>query len=229
MPRGVLICLNPQMISEYDDRHENVTVRFGYLFAGKSGKTALVKRILENKSTAYCFFRDGLRNMQARLFGSKDLDVAYYFDKYSKTNAIRSSARREDFLKHLRALEDDIRKLNATPVCVYCPTAGGFALNKLKADGKLDGRDLDTSFYPELVKAHCDEDGIQFINLEPVLQKLFDDGKKLNIELDGHFNAPTSKVIGEYLYESLRTGGSNGKETDRKLMGITKIPAELKQ
>jgi len=40
-----------------------------------------------------------------------------------------------------------------------------------------------------------------------MLQKKYDKGGKLNFEADAHFNGPTSRVIGEYLYDALKPKG----------------------
>lgn len=112
--------------------------------------------------------------------------------------------KKEDFLKHLEDLEDYIRGLEATPICAYFPTVGGFMLNKLKKQGKLDEGTFDTEFFVDLVQTHCRAEGIQFVNLEPMLEQMYDKGEKLNLDLDSHFNAPTSRVIGEYLYGALK-------------------------
>ncbi len=112
----------------------------------------------------------------------------------------------------MRQLEQRIRGLGATPVCVYAPTVGGFLLNALKAQGKLDPSVFDTEFFAELARRHCTTEGIQFVDLEPLLQRKYDAGEKLNFDMDAHFNRPTSRAIGEYLYDALRpTGESNSR------------------
>jgi hypothetical protein len=107
-------------------------------------------------------------------------------------------------LKRLKELEDFIRVHGSTPVCVYAPTVGGFTLDRLRKEGKIDGQSFDTQFFVELVQKHCDSERIQLINLEPMLQQKYDKGEKLNFDLDSHFNQPTSKAIGEYLYRALK-------------------------
>ena len=76
---------------------------------------------------------------------------------------------------------------------------GGFLLNELKAKGNLRGEDFDTSFFPELIRHHCQSEGIRFIDVEPLPQSMYNKGEKLNFDLDAHFNAPTSRVIGGLL------------------------------
>jgi hypothetical protein len=97
-------------------------------------------------------------------------------------------------------------------VYVYAPTVGGFLLNELKADGKLDGNLFDTDFFVALAESHCSAEGLQCVNLEPMLQKMYDRGDKLNFDADGHFNGPTSRAIGEYLYDALKPRGETHSE-----------------
>ena len=99
--------------------------------------------------------------------------------------------------------------MNATPICVYAPAVGGFLLNDLKAKGKLDGALFDTAFFADLARKHCEAEGIQFIDLEPLLQRRYDRGDKLNFEGDAHFNGPTSDAIGELLYEAIKPSDTN--------------------
>ena len=203
-PGVVLICLNPLLIGGYDDIHKEATVKMGYLVEKDRWRIALAKVILSSQSAIYCFFRDSIRNIQSKYFTRNDLDLSFYLSRYSTHHPIRERERTEDFLKHLTKLEDHIRKLGATPVCVYIPTVGGFLLNHLKAKGQLTGEEFDTSFFPELIRQHCQSEDIRFIDVEPLLQSMYDKGEKLNFDGDAHFNGPTSRVIGEYLYESLK-------------------------
>jgi len=205
-PDIVLICLNPVVVAGYDDTHKDLTVEMGRLYAKDNWRIPLIKNWLESISADYSFFRDTFRNVQRKFFSRKDYDLSFYSEIYGRQQPVRTPAKTQDFLKHLKELEDYIRSLKARPVCVYTPTVGGFLLNKLKAEGKVDGRLFDTSFFPELIEAHCRAEGIQFINLEPFLKPRYDRGEKLNFDLDAHFNAPTSLVIGEFLYDSLKPG-----------------------
>jgi len=215
MPEQVIICLNPRMIFEFDERHERVVVRHGNLFSKSNWRFLYLRRILESDFASYCFFRDAFRNIQLRYFNRRDFDTDFWVETYSTMNSIRSPKRTKVFLEHLKQLENYIRSLKATPVCVYCPTVGGFVLNKMKAEGMWKGPEFDTAFYPELLQAHCKAEGIQLINGEPILQKLYDQGKTLNLKLDAHFNSGTSHAVGELLYSALERTGSKPTQTAR--------------
>jgi hypothetical protein len=200
----VIVVLNPLLIGNYDDIQEDTVVKMGELLPKDNWELPLAKAILSDQSAGYRFFRDKFRNAQAKYFPSKDYDLSFYLERYSKRHPIRTTEKTKDFLGHMRDFEQRVRGLGATPVCVYAPTVGGFLLNELKAAGKLDGSLFDTEFFVDLAQRHCAAEGMQFVNLEPMLQKKYDRGEKLNFDGDAHFNGPTSLAIGEYLYEALK-------------------------
>ena len=73
----------------------------------------------------------------------------------------------------------------------------------------MDGSLFDTAFFADLARKHCEAEGIQFIDLEPLLQQRYDRGEKLNFDGDAHFNGPTSAAIGELLYEAIAPSHTN--------------------
>jgi hypothetical protein len=211
-PEKVVIVLNPLLIGGYDDIHKDTTVRMGELFPKSRWGLPLAKMVLADQSAGYRFFRDTIRNAQLKYFATEDYSLSFYVERYSKRHSIRTTERTEDFLRHMRDLEQRIRGVGATPVCVYAPAVGGFLLNDLKARGQLDGTLFDTEFFVDLAQRHCAAEGIQFVNLEPLLQQRYARGEQLNFDADAHFNGPTSRAIGEYLYEALKpTGEANSK------------------
>jgi hypothetical protein len=129
--------------------------------------------------------------------------LSFYVQRFSSKHPIRQPEKTQDFLKHLKDLTDLIRSVNATPICVYCPPAGQIDLNDMVAKGKLESGLIDTQFFVDIVRQHCDAEGIRFINLEPPVQERYNKGEKLNFDADGHYNGPTSQMVGEYLYKVL--------------------------
>ncbi len=207
-PQKVIVVLNPLFIGNYDDIQPDTFVKMGQLLPKENWRLPLAKTILADQSADYRFFRDAIRNAQAKYFPRKDYDLSFYLERYSKSHPIRTTEKTNDFLRQMKDFELRVRGLGATPVCVYAPTVGGFLLNELKAKGKLDGSLFDTEFFVNLAQRHCVAEGIQFVNLEPMLQKMYDRGEKLNFDGDAHFNGPTSRAIGEYLYEALKPRGA---------------------
>jgi hypothetical protein len=203
-PKAVLIILNPLFIAGFDDTHPNIVVRSGELFNEDNWRLPLAKMILSKASNAYCFFRDGIRNVQLRYFSRADFPLDFYVQRYSNSMAFRTPHVIAEFESRMTDLEAFVRRQGATPICVYSPTTGGFLLDKLRDQGKLDGSAFDTQFFRELSRRHCASAGIQFVDFEPMLQERYNRGEKLNFDLDAHFNEPTSQAVGEYLYMSLK-------------------------
>lgn len=203
-PKAVLIIFNPLFIGGYDDIHTNVTVRRGDLFEEENWRIALLRKTLSNTSATYCFFRDGIRKTQQKFLGREDFALSFYVDRFSSKHRIRNPEKAEDFLRQLKDLDQFIRSLNATPICVYCPPSGVFLLNDLATKGKLDPALIDTEFFVDLVRKHCKALGTEFVNLEAPVQERYNRGEKLNFDADGHFNGPTSQIVGDYLYAVIR-------------------------
>jgi lysophospholipase L1-like esterase len=205
-PNYVVIALNPLLIGGYDDVHASVVVKHGEMFEQDNWRLPLLKMVLAGHSAAYSFFRDGVRNTQARYFEGPDFSLDFYIQRYSTQLAVRRPEKMADYFRHLEELENYVRCIGATPIEVYVPATGGFLLNKLKAEGKVDGSLFDTKFFRDISERHAAEAGITYVDLEPMLQERYDRGEKLNFDLDAHFNAPTAKVVGEYLYQALAPG-----------------------
>lgn len=202
-PQTVIIFFNPLLIGGYDDNHADVVVRRGDLFDKDSWRIALLRKTLANSSSLYCFFRDSIRRAQQRFIGREE-PLDFYIKRFSTQHPIRQPEKTADFLKHLKDLDQAIRSVNARPIFIYCPPAGGFLLNDLKAKGKLDPNLIDTQFFVDVVRNYSEQAGVEFINLEPPVQKRYDKGEKLNFEADGHYNEATSRLVGDHLYDMLR-------------------------
>jgi hypothetical protein len=202
-PKSVLIFFNPNFIGGYDDNNTNVVVRRGELFPKEGWKIAMAKMIVANSSAVYCFFRDGIRRTQQKYMGRENSPISFYVQRFSSNHPIRQPEKTQDFLKNLKDLTDFIRSVNATPICVYCPPAGQIDLNDMVAKGKLEPGLIDTRFFVDVVRQHCDAEGIRFINLEPPVQERYDKGEKLTFDGDGHYNGATSRIVGEYLYKAV--------------------------
>jgi hypothetical protein len=203
-PQAVVVIFNPLFIGGYDDIHTNVLVKRGDLFEGDDWRMALIRKFLANTSAAYCFFRDGIRHAQKKFIGREDFALSFYIERFSSKHRIHRPEKTQEFLKQLKELDQYIRSVNATPIFVYCPPSGGFLLNDLKAKGKIDGSLFDTQFFADLIENYCKAEGVRYIDLHPLVQARYDKGEKLNFDADGHFNGPTSRLVGEYLYDVLK-------------------------
>lgn len=203
-PQAVIVIFNPNLIGGYDDIHSDVVIRKGEIFEKEHWRSALFRMVLGNSSGAYCFFRDAFRRIQQRYFVKDDVALSFWVERLSSQHPIKKPERTADFREKLRDLDRLIRGVNAKPIYVYCPPAGAFSLNDLAAKGKVDPGLIDTTFFSEIIRTHCADEGIEFVNFEPPVQERFNKGEKLNFDGDGHYNAATSRTVGDYLYEALR-------------------------
>jgi hypothetical protein len=203
-PQAVIIVFNPLFIGGYDDIHKDTVVRRGEVYDKNHWKVALTKMILANTSAVYCFFRDGIRKIQIRYLNREDFSLSFFIQRFSSRHPIRNPEKTEDFLTKLRDLENYIRGLGSRPICVYCPPAGEFQMNELVEKGKLERGLIDTKFFEDLIEKHCATEGIEFLTLVPPVTERFKKGEKLNFDSDGHYNAATSRLVGDYLYNKLR-------------------------
>lgn len=203
-PRAVIVVFNPLLIVGFEDANAGVIVRKGELFERSSWRVAFVKTRLANSSAAYCFFRDKIREIQLLYFSRASFSLDYYLQIYSTKLPIRTPAKIADFEKYMVGLEAVIRSIGAKPIYVYSPPSGGLMVNKLMREGKLDSSRFDTEFFRDLLRKHCTAAGIEFVDLEPILQERYDHGEKVSFDLDAHFNEATSKAVGDYLYASLK-------------------------
>ena len=202
-PKAVVIIFNPLFIGGYNDNNPNVVVRRGDLYEDENWRFALFKNMLGNTSSIYCFIRDGVRNVQYKYLAHEDFALSFYIKRFSSKHRIHNPEVSQDFLVKLKDLTQYIRSLNAVPIGVYCEPAGGFLLNDLLQKGKLEAGAIDTKFFVDLVQNFCAEEGIQFVNTASVVQERYDKGEKLNFDGDGHYNGPTSQLVGNYLYDVL--------------------------
>ena len=108
----------------------------------------------------------------------------------------------EEKEKMAATLKDKAGKLKDKAVAAEEKAADYF--NDLKAKGKIDGSLFDTQFFADLIENYCKAEGVRYIDLHPPVQARYDKGEKLNFDADGHFNGPTSRIVGEYLYDALK-------------------------
>ncbi len=202
-PDVVLVFVNPIYLGGFDDIHANSLVFNGYLFPTNNWRIPALRMTLSNVSAAYCFFRDATRKLQRLYLARPDMDMSFYTRAYSKEHRIHQPQNAAEMLAHLKQLEASIREVHAIPICIFVPTVGGFKVREWKAKGHPAAQACDPDYVAELVRNHCQQEGIQFLNLEPLLQARYDKGEKLNFDLDAHFNGPTSQVIGDYLHTAL--------------------------
>jgi len=199
-PQTVLFCLNALHIPKFDRRNNHVFVKNGFLFDKKNWRTAYVRLMMGNISSAYCFFRDNIRKFQERWLGYEFTQKSPEFLQiYSKNNRMYQDSAVEQFENYLSEFEHYCKENRITLIYIYMPIIDSYRLNELLIELNKNPDDYDTSYYEKLMEAYCSRRNVRLINLRPVLKKYYDEGRELRFKLDPHYTAFANRVIGEYL------------------------------
>jgi hypothetical protein len=203
-PSAVLFCINALHIPKFDRINKHIIVRSGYAIDLDGWRITYLRLMAGNISSAFCFFRDGIRKIQEkwldRVLSSKSPE---FLEAFSRANSIRSPERIKAFEEYLASFEAYCRQNDMDLIYVYMPLSDSFRLNDILRKIGENPSDYDTSFYEELMHSYCEKTKNKLVDLTPVLQKQFDEGKELRFKLDPHFNIFGNRVIGEYLAKAL--------------------------
>jgi hypothetical protein len=202
-PDKVFFCLDALTIPIYNQRHDNILVKDGYVFEKDSWRSAYIRIMLGNISSAYCFFRDNFRKLQVKWVGKTEDKSPDFFKVFSKKNKIFQKETIKKFENYLDRFKNYCLTNNITPIYVYMPLTDSYRLNDLLIQSGKDPEQYDVTFYEKLLKKYCEERNIKFINLSPVLKREYDAGKEIRFDLDAHYNKYANRVIGEFLINEI--------------------------
>jgi hypothetical protein len=204
VPTQVLFCVNALHIPKFDRRNQNIIVKSGYVIDRDGWRIAYLRLLAGNWSSAFCFFRDGIRRIQERWL---DFEVneksPEFIQVYSKHNPIREPGKIQEFHAYLSGFERFCDEHGMEVVYVYLPLSDSFKLVELLERVGEDPASYDTEFYEELMRSHCEKNNVKLVNLRPVLQERYDKGEGLRFKLDPHFNKAANKTIGDFLVKEL--------------------------
>jgi hypothetical protein len=202
-PSVVAVVLTAQGITTFEQRYSDVFVKNGYLFPAKGWLLPYVTVTLGNTSSAYCFFRDNLRNAQARVFSAGAGGAAEVLELFSRESPWAGTEVPARFLARLERLDARIVAAGARPVYVYMPSSVDLRWKEfLRAAGRPAER-YDFELYLGLLRRHCERHGIQLVNLLPLLQARHDAGERLSFAQDPHYNAAANALIGATLHDEI--------------------------
>ena len=203
-PAAVLFCANALHIPTFDQKIEHVVVKSGYVIDRTHWQLTYARLMAGNLSSAFCFFRDGIRRIQESWFHyTLDSKSPEFLTAFSKSNPIRTPERIRALEEHLAAFEAYCRQNGIEPIYVYMPLSDAFRLNAILKQIGAKPDDFDTSFYENLMQDYCQKTQHRLLNLSPLLKQAFEDGHDLRFKLDPHFNLFANRLIGEYLAKSL--------------------------
>lgn len=206
-PSKVLICFSPLFIEWFDRPYEKIVIKNGYLFESRNWILPYIRITLGNSSTAYCYFRDSFRKIQARLLNYDRTYARQQLELYSRNNRFADVGVAGAFEKKLEGLDEFIRSTGATPIYVYLPLSTDFSLETLVREMGRKAEDYDVLVYYGLLQKHCEEHRIPLINIYPALRTLAMKGAPINFGRDAHYNVPANQVIAETLFQALRNDG----------------------
>jgi hypothetical protein len=188
----------------FDKRNKNIIVKSGYAIDRDGWRITYLRLLAGNISSAFCFFRDGIRRIQEKWLNYEVSSKSPEFlEIYSKANKIRDPERIKAFEEYLGSFEAFCRQNEIDLVYVYMPLSDSFKLNDMLRQIGANPDEYDTSFYEKLMRSHCEKTNMRLVNLKPVLQQHYDEGRELRFKLDPHFTAFANRVIGEYLVRAL--------------------------
>jgi len=199
-PSMVFLCANALHIPKFDRRNHNVIVKNGYAINQNGWRVTYLKLLAGENSSAYCFFRDGIRRIQERFLNYELKEDSYEFLQiYSKSNKIRDPKKIEEFYDSLTEFHKYCRENGIGLVIVYLPLSDSFNLKEIVKKLGADPENYDSSFYEELIESYCRSNGIKLINAGPILERLYSEGREIRFKLDPHYNKYANRVIGDFL------------------------------
>ncbi len=203
-PTTVFFCANALHIPKFDRRNKNIIVKSGYVIDRNGWRIAYLRLMAGNVSSAFCFFRDGIRRIQERYLNYEVSEKSPEFLQiYSKSNPIRQPERIAKFEEYLTGFEAFCRQNAIQVVYVYLPLSDSFRLKEMAKQLGANPNDYDAAFYEDLIRSHCEKNGMLMVNPRPALEGYYEAGKELRFKLDPHFNKFANRVIGENLVEEL--------------------------
>lgn len=205
-PGKVFVCLTPVNLPVFNLPYNNILVKSGYLFKRDSRVLPHIKVMAANVSSAYCFFRDNFRKLQAKLFKfNVAREALESFKMFKKTDRMFRKENVEEFTSSMDEFNGLCRKNNIELVFLYLPMIDGFNLDAIVRSYGDDPADYDASYYKALMKDYCASRGIRLINPEPALKDAYDKGVQLRFKFDPHYNKQANKIVADYLVKSVIT------------------------
>jgi len=205
-PKVVIFCFNDLNIPTFDWRNwksNDIKVVNGDLFDSKGWILTYIKFQFENYSGTYCFLREKYQKLRQKLTSFRTSPYSEFLDAYSKTNRMHNSDTIDKFESYLKNFEDYCMKYGIIPVYVYMPLADSFRFNEILKEIGKDPEGYDTDYYENLMQRYCEKRKVQLIDLKPLLNEHYNEGRKLRFDLDAHYNIYTNKVIGEYIIKEI--------------------------
>jgi hypothetical protein len=195
----VVVVFTTPFMAMFDRVSSGMVVKSGYLFSAGSWLVPYLLVMAGNTSSAYCFLRDGVRRLQARLSPQGTQAVAEQLEFVEKEGPASRPDFAARFEERLQQLDREIRAGGASPIYVYLPSSTDIRAGELIAQAGLAPARYDLRLHIERLRRHAQASGIPLIDLEPTIQALYAKGERLSFAQDPHYDARTNHAIGEAL------------------------------
>ncbi|MEN6312396.1 MAG: SGNH/GDSL hydrolase family protein, partial [Acidobacteriota bacterium] len=87
-PSRVIICFSPLFVAGFEDGYTDIIIKDGYILEKRHWLVPYVRLTLGNTSAAYCFFRDNIRRIQARVSNYQAKYTRMQLDFFSRDNRL---------------------------------------------------------------------------------------------------------------------------------------------
>jgi hypothetical protein len=188
-PERVVVVFTPQLMALFEKRHHDLVFKSGYGFPKDAWLGPYLVVMAGNASSAYCFFRDGIRQLQGKLARKGPETAVEMLDLYARTNPVTSpevTARLED---RIGRLDEQIRAAGVTPVHVYLPTTADLRAGEFLAMTGRGAEGYDFDHFRDALRRQSARAGVQLVDLTEVLRDEHAKGKPLGFSQDMHYNA----------------------------------------
>lgn len=202
-PQRVVVVFTPQFMALFERRHHDLVFKSGYGFPKDAWLVPYLVIMAGNTSSAYCFFRDGLRHLQDRLWPRGPEAAAGMLEMYGRSYPAASPEATARLEVLITRLDDRIRAAGSSPVHVYLPTTADLRLGELVAVTGRRAEDYDFEHYRGVLRHQAERGGVRLVDLSDVLRAEHAKGKPLGFSQDMHYNAPANAVIARALVEVL--------------------------
>lgn len=202
-PERVVVVFTPQLMALFEKRHHDLVFKSGYGFPKDAWVVPYLVVMAGNASSAYCFFRDGLRHLQDRLRPRGPEAAAEMLGMYLRADPSASPETSARLAARITRLDEQIRAGGSTPVHVYLPTTADLRLGELVA---LTGRrreDYDFARFKDVLARQSAAAGVPLVDLEPTLRAEHAKGQPMGFSQDMHYNAAANAVIASALVDAL--------------------------
>lgn len=202
-PSRVVVVFTAMFVNMFEERYSDLVVKNGYIFRKDAWLVPYLTVTLGNTSSAYCFFRDGIRRLQSRVFGSGPRGALELLEPFLRDAPSALPAFAERLEARLDRLDEAIRRAGATPTYVYLPSSADLRSNDLLSVAGRRREDYDFLRYRDLLERHCAREGVAFVDLLSRLQRRQAERGVLSFMQDMHYDAATNHDIGDALSDSI--------------------------